>query len=158
LRGDEALRQATVRCAVKKPFSHHLLTAISRPFHRRYLASRGTVNRMKRSRNLPRSSPRPTSRPPAFELPPERAFVLHLDARAQPPRHVLGRIEHVTTGRVAHITSLRELVTFLANVLHNRAGATRSRGTQLSKKKQRATSAISITASRDSRIHKERES
>jgi len=89
---------------------------------------------MKRSRNLPRSAARPTSRPPSFELRPERAFVLHLDARAQPPRHVLGRIEHVTTGRVAHITSLRELVTFLANVLHNRARAAGSRGAQLAKK------------------------
>jgi hypothetical protein len=89
---------------------------------------------MKRSRNLPRSSPRRTSRPPAFELSPERAFVLHLDARAQLPRQVFGRIEHVTTGRVAHITSLRELLTFLADVLHNRAGATGSRGAQLSKK------------------------
>jgi hypothetical protein len=89
---------------------------------------------MKRSRNLPRSSPRPTSRTPAFELPPERAFVLHLDASAQLPGQVLGWIEHVTTGRVAHITSLRELLIFLANVLHNRAGATGSRGTQLSEK------------------------
>ena len=53
----------------------------------------------------------------AFELPPDRAFVLHLDVRAQPPRRVLGRVEHVTSGQVAHVTSLRELLAFLAAAL-----------------------------------------
>jgi hypothetical protein len=52
-----------------------------------------------------------------FALPPERAFVLHLDAHAQPPRRVAGRVEHVTSGRVAHVTSLRDLLAFLAEVL-----------------------------------------
>ncbi len=60
--------------------------------------------------------------PVALKLPPDRAFVLHLDARAQPPRRVLGRVEHVTSGRVAHITSLRGLVAFLAEVLRDGAG------------------------------------
>jgi hypothetical protein len=55
--------------------------------------------------------------PPLLELVPERAFVLHLDSRARPPRRMLGRVEHVTSGRVTHITSLRELVAFLADVL-----------------------------------------
>ena len=54
-----------------------------------------------------------------LELPPDRAFVLHLDAHALPPRRVLGRVEHVASGRVAHVTSLRGLVTFLANVLRD---------------------------------------
>jgi len=58
----------------------------------------------------------------ARELSPERAFVLHLDARAQPPRRMLGRIEHVTSGRIAHITSLGGLVTFLAEVLRDGSG------------------------------------
>jgi len=53
----------------------------------------------------------------AFELPPDRAFVLHLDVRAQPPRRALGRVEHVTSGQVAHVTSLRELLAFLAAAL-----------------------------------------
>jgi hypothetical protein len=53
----------------------------------------------------------------------ERAFVLQLDVRAQPPRHVLGRIEHVTSGRVARIGSLRELTTFLSDVLSDGAGS-----------------------------------
>jgi hypothetical protein len=53
----------------------------------------------------------------ALELPPDHAFVLHLDARAQPPRRLIGRVEHVTSGRVAHVTSLRELLAFLADVL-----------------------------------------
>ena len=66
---------------------------------------------------MPRSSQRTTSKPAAFELSPDRAFVLHLDARAQPPRRVAGRVEHVTSGQVAHVTCLRELVDFLAKVL-----------------------------------------
>jgi hypothetical protein len=57
--------------------------------------------------------------PVPLELLPERAFVLHLDTRAQPPRHVVGRIEHVTSGRVAHVASLRALVAFLADVLRD---------------------------------------
>jgi hypothetical protein len=74
---------------------------------------------MERNRKVPRSSQRTTARPTTLELPPDRAFVLHLDARAQPPRRVAGRIEHVTSGQVAHVTSLRELVAFLAAVLRN---------------------------------------
>ena len=54
-----------------------------------------------------------------LRLSPERAFVLHLDERAQPPRRVLGRIEHVTSGRIARITSLRGLTTFLRDVLRD---------------------------------------
>jgi hypothetical protein len=30
---------------------------------------------------------------------------------------MVGRIEHVTSGKVAHVTSLRELVAFLTDVL-----------------------------------------
>jgi hypothetical protein len=30
---------------------------------------------------------------------------------------VVGRVEHVSSGKVAHITSLRELVAFLTEVL-----------------------------------------
>jgi len=75
---------------------------------------------MERNRKMPRSSERTTSKPTALELPPDRAFVLHLDAGAQPPRRVAGRVEHVTSGQVAHITSLRQLVAFLAAVLGNR--------------------------------------
>jgi len=53
----------------------------------------------------------------ALALSPERAFVLHLDARSQPPSRMLGRIEHVTSGRIARISSLRGLMTFLRDVL-----------------------------------------
>jgi hypothetical protein len=60
--------------------------------------------------------------PRARELPPERAFVLLLDVCAQPPRRMLGRVEHVTSGRIAHITSLKELVRFLAEVLRDGSG------------------------------------
>jgi len=59
----------------------------------------------------------------ALQLSPERAFVLHLDARAQPPRRMLGRIEHVTSGRVARIRSLSGLTTFLRDVLRDAAGS-----------------------------------
>jgi hypothetical protein len=71
---------------------------------------------MQRKPNTPRS-PQPTTSGLVLELPPDRAFVLHLDARAQPPRRVIGRVEHVTSGRVTHVTSLRELLAFLADVL-----------------------------------------
>jgi len=56
----------------------------------------------------------------APELSPDRAFVLHLDAHARPPRRVIGRIEHITSGRVAHITSVSELMAFLSDVLRQR--------------------------------------
>jgi hypothetical protein len=74
---------------------------------------------MQRKPITSRSGRRGTSAP-ALELPPERAFVLHLDTRAQPPRRVVGRVEHVTSGRVAHVTSLGQLLTFLAEVLRQR--------------------------------------
>ena len=57
------------------------------------------------------------SRTVALDLTPDRAFVLHLDARACPPRRMLGRVEHVASGRVAHVTSVRGLLTFLIDVL-----------------------------------------
>jgi hypothetical protein len=58
-------------------------------------------------------------KPVRFELRPDRAFVLHLDVRAQLPRRVVGRVEHVTSGQVAHFTSLGELMAFMAKVLRN---------------------------------------
>jgi hypothetical protein len=67
------------------------------------------------------------SDPTALELSPQRAFVLHLDARAEPPRRMRGRIEHVTSGRIARITSLRGLVAFLAEVLGDGSGASSDR-------------------------------
>jgi hypothetical protein len=84
-------------------------------------APSGIVAVMQRNPNTPRRRQSATARL-ALELPPDRAFVLHLDARAQPPRRVIGRVEHVTSGRVTHITSLQELMTFLAEVLHQHAG------------------------------------
>jgi len=71
---------------------------------------------MQRTRNSrsPRATAR-TQRP--LELSQDHAFVLHLDVRARPPRHMMGRIEHVTSGQVAHVTSLRGLVAFMAQVL-----------------------------------------
>ena len=74
---------------------------------------------MERNRKMPRSAQRPTAKPAALELPPDRAFVVHLDVRAQPPRRVVGRVEHVTSGQVAHVTRLHELVAFMAKVLRN---------------------------------------
>jgi len=59
--------------------------------------------------------------PGPLELPPDRAFVLHLAAHAELPRRVVGRVEHVTSGRVAHVTSLRGLMAFLADVLRDGA-------------------------------------
>lgn len=75
-------------------------------------------NTTQRKPNTTRS-PRRTISDRAVELPPERAFVLHLDVRAQLPRRVIGRVEHVTSGRVAHVASLSELVAFLVDVLRS---------------------------------------
>jgi len=72
---------------------------------------------MQRKPNTPRSSSAVNGEPQRLELAPDRAFVLHLDTRARPPRHLLGRIEHVTSGHVARVTSLRELLAFMARVL-----------------------------------------
>ena len=77
---------------------------------------------MQRKPNPPRSRRRTPTDGLALELPPDRAFVLHLDLRARPPRRMVGRVEHVTSGRATHIASLRELLDFLAEVLGQRAG------------------------------------
>ena len=81
---------------------------------------------MQRNRKIPRSSQHTTAPPPGPELLPERAFVLHLDVRAELPRRVVGRVEHVVSAQVAHITSLRELIAFMAKVLRNQRAAERS--------------------------------
>jgi hypothetical protein len=74
---------------------------------------------MQRKRNIPRYPPPPTAKPARLELRPDRAFVLHLDVRAKLPRRVVGRVEHVTSGQVAHVTCLGELMAFMAKVLRN---------------------------------------
>ncbi len=74
---------------------------------------------MQQKRNIPRSAPPPTAKLARLELRPNRAFVLHLDVRARLPRRVVGRAEHVTSGQVAHVTCLSELMTFMAKVLRS---------------------------------------
>ena len=74
---------------------------------------------MQQKRNIPRSFPPPTVKPARLELSPDRAFVLHLDVHARLPRQVVGRVEHVTSGQVAHVTCLGELMAFMAKVLRN---------------------------------------
>ena len=74
---------------------------------------------MQQKRNIPRSAPPPTAKPPRLELQPDRAFVLLLDVRAQLPRRVVGRVEHVTSGQAAHVTCLSQLMTFVAEVLRS---------------------------------------
>jgi hypothetical protein len=78
------------------------------------------VSAVARTRNTRGSAERTAASPAPLELPPDRAFVLHLDARARPSKQMVGRIEHVTSGKVAHVGSLRELVAFLAEVLGDR--------------------------------------
>jgi hypothetical protein len=73
--------------------------------------------------NKDEARPDETSPAEALQLSARLAFVLHLDARAWPPRRLLGRIEHVTTGRIAHVRSLRELITFLRDVLRASEGS-----------------------------------
>jgi hypothetical protein len=75
---------------------------------------------MQQKRNIPRSPAPPTAKPAPLELRPDRAFVLHLDVHAQLPRRVVGRVEHVTSGLVAHVACLPDLLAFMAKVLRNR--------------------------------------
>ncbi|HKF98229.1 MAG TPA: hypothetical protein VKB20_08235 [Steroidobacteraceae bacterium] len=88
---------------------------------------------MQQKRNIPRSAPRPSANPEGLELRPDHAFVLHLDLRARLPRRVVGRAEHVTSGRVAHVTSLSQLIAFMAKVLrdHVRREGGRDRSAEL---------------------------
>ena len=83
---------------------------------------------MTRSRksSVPQRGVDPRSVP--LQLPPDRAFVLHLDAHALPPRRMRGRVEHVTTGRIAHFTSLGGLVAFLTDILCDEARRTEASG------------------------------
>lgn len=55
-----------------------------------------------------------------MELPSGRAFVLHLDARARPPGLMVGRVEHIASGQIAHFGSLDDLIAFLAATVANR--------------------------------------
>jgi hypothetical protein len=82
---------------------------------------------MERKRKRPPSSGGATAKPDVFDLRPERAFVIHLDARSRPPRQVSGRVEHVVSGRAAHVASLEELLVFFAEVLRSQIRAERQR-------------------------------
>jgi hypothetical protein len=55
----------------------------------------------------------------APRLPANRAFLVHLDERADPPGTISGRVEHVTSGAVTHVGSLDELLAFVAAVLRD---------------------------------------
>ena len=72
---------------------------------------------MQRKHDMSRSSSQAARGPVSLDLPPDRAFVLQFDVRAQLPRRMVGRVEHVSSGRVTHVNSLRELMAFLEEVL-----------------------------------------
>ena len=72
---------------------------------------------MQRKENSPPFSSLPAAKRSPRDLLPNRAFVLRLDARAQLPRLIAGRVEQVTSGQVEHFASRQELVTFLAAAL-----------------------------------------
>ena len=61
---------------------------------------------------MPLSPLSTTVKPPSLELPPDRALVLHLEARAQPLCRVIGRLEDVTSPQDTHVASVRELIAF----------------------------------------------
>jgi hypothetical protein len=50
-------------------------------------------------------------------LPPHRAFLVQLRADADPALCMMGRIEHVKSGRAAHFDSLDELLAFVHRML-----------------------------------------
>ena len=75
-----------------------------------------------------RQSTSGTSRSVPLQLAPDRAFVLHLDVHACLPRRLFGRVEHIASGRVTHITSVRGLLNFLIDVLRDEARRTETSG------------------------------
>jgi hypothetical protein len=51
-------------------------------------------------------------------IPANRAFVCQLASAADPGRGILvGRVEHVTSGRAAHFRSVEDLISFMGRVL-----------------------------------------
>src|SRR5262249_19116716 len=86
-------------------------------------AAGGIVGRVPRKRKSDGSPADQAPGPVALELSPQRAFVLHLDARAHPPHRMLGRVEPVTAGRIARVRALRELTIFLVEGLRDAAGS-----------------------------------
>ena len=67
---------------------------------------------MQRTRKSGRADREPAADHGPMQLPSDRAFVLHLDARARPPQFTVGRVEHVMSGRVGHFASLDRLIAF----------------------------------------------
>jgi hypothetical protein len=55
----------------------------------------------------------------ATRLPANRAFLLRFEERACLPGSVTGRVEHVTSGAVAHFDTLEALLAFVAAVLRD---------------------------------------
>jgi len=60
-----------------------------------------------------------TSRGPhGSTLSAHRAFVVHLGAASRPGRRrFTGEVEHLSSGRSAHFSSLKELLAFLVGIL-----------------------------------------
>ena len=85
---------------------------------------------MQRKSNTPRSDAGAAGPQVRRGLSPDRAFVLHLDMRARPPSHIVGRVEHITSGRVAHVTSVREFLAFVTEVLREQAACPQSKRRQ----------------------------
>jgi len=57
------------------------------------------------------------------QLPTDRAFVIQLTASSDiPHRRIVGRIEHVVSGQSTRFQSLKELLTFIAQVLTQKQG------------------------------------
>ena len=53
----------------------------------------------------------------ATDLPADRAFVVHFGVGPRPRARFTGRVEHLVSGAVAHFTSLRGLLAFVASRL-----------------------------------------
>jgi hypothetical protein len=54
---------------------------------------------------------------PSTGLSVHRAFVVHLGTAAGPRRRFHGRVEHLTSGRTAHFSSLAQLLGFVTTIL-----------------------------------------
>jgi len=87
---------------------------------------------MQQTPPTPRSRQQTTS-VPARDVPPNRTFVLHLDADTELPRRVIGRVEHVASGRVTRVASVGELGTVIAEGLRQHVAGTEGESSQLAK-------------------------
>src|SRR5688572_24300586 len=77
---------------------------------------------------------------PSFQGPlsVHRAFVVHFGTGGAPRRRFRGRVEHLSSGRTAHFSSLAQLLGFVATVLDSTDQPADARSSDRSRGRTRA--------------------